>query len=173
MGGETELQKAYESILGQHFEAAVEWFLRAIEQDPDNPDYHYKLSITYARSNKLAEALRHARTAKRLAPAQPEYDAHLKTLEAKDLAVQAERLIDQNKRGCLLAVAYLRQALELDPLEESYYVLLAAAFAGAEEYREAVHTLQELLRLDPEHGTAQQLLEQYKAKLATYLEDKR
>jgi cytochrome c-type biogenesis protein CcmH/NrfG len=171
MGGERELKKAYQSILGQHFEEAVEWFLKAIEQDPDNPDYHYKLSITYARSNKLAEALRHARTAKRLAPSHPEFDTHVKTLEAKNLISQAEKHMDDGKDGYLLAVAYLRQALALNPLDESAYVLLAAALAGTEEYREAIQTLHELLRLNPEHGTAHELLEQYKAKFITYLEE--
>lgn len=171
MGGQRELQKAYESILGQHFEAAIEWFLKAIEREPDNPDYHYKLSITYARSNKIAEALRHARTATRLAPSQYEYDVHLRSLEAKDLVLQAERHINQGKDGSLLAAALLRQALKLNPLEESAYLLLAAAFAGADEYREAIQTLQELLRLDPEHETARKLLDQYKVEFVAYLEE--
>ncbi|WP_274364621.1 tetratricopeptide repeat protein [Paenibacillus thermotolerans] len=171
MGGERELQKAYEHILMQHFEGAVEWFLKAIEQDPDNPDYHYKLSITYARSNKISEALKHARTAKRLSPGQSEYDVHLRMLEAKELVLQAERHLNRGKDGCLLAAALLRQALTLNPVDENAYMLMAGAFAGVEDYREAIQTLQELLRLDPEHKAAKELLDQYKIKLAAYLEE--
>jgi tetratricopeptide (TPR) repeat protein len=171
MGGEMELKKAYESILSQHFEEAVEWFLRAIERDPDNADYHYKLSITYARSNRIAEALQHARTALRLSPSQSEYFAHVKSLEAREHMLQAGRLIEQGKEGCLLAVAYLRQAIALDPLIEEGYEMLAAALAGVEEYQEAIAALQDLLRLNPEHARAHEWIDQYKKKFISYLED--
>ena len=57
MNGENQIQKAYESILGHDFEKAIEWFEKAIAEEPNNAAYHYKLSITFARSNKLIKPL--------------------------------------------------------------------------------------------------------------------
>jgi len=173
MSGEKELQKAYESILGQHFEQAVEWFQKAIEQDPGNSDYHYKLSITYARSGKIDEALAHARKAKALAPAEGAYDIQVRTLEAKQLCSKAERLLASGAEHDALAASYLQHAVRLDPLEEATYVLLAATFARMKEYKDAIATLRDLLELDPEHRTARALLGQYQQSFANYLEDTR
>ncbi|WP_158299276.1 tetratricopeptide repeat protein [Paenibacillus antri] len=172
MSGEKELQKAYESILGQHFEQAVEWFQKAIEQDPDNPDYHYKLSITYARSGRIDEALAHARKAASLAPDGAEYGIQVRALEAKQLIATAERLIAEGPSGDALATTYLRQALALDPLEEGAYVLLASTLYRMEEYTSAMAALKELLELSPNHRTASALLEQIKSSFAVYLEER-
>jgi Flp pilus assembly protein TadD len=171
VSGEKELRKAYESILGQHFEEAVDWFHKAIKQDPDNADYHYKLSITYARSGKIDEAITHANVAKRLAPSKQEYDIQLRTLQSKRLCLEAERLMEQSADQDWLAVSQLREALKLDPLEESGYVLLAAAYARLKEYKEAITTLRELLELDPEHRTARVMLDEYKQLFADHLEE--
>ena len=172
MSGEKELQKAYESILGQHFEEAVEWFQKAIEQDPDNPDYHYKLSITYARSGRIEEALASARKAAALDPDAAEYGMQVRTLEAKQLIVQAERLLAAGMADDALASAYLRQAIALDPLEEGAYVLLASTLARMKEYAAAIAALRELFELHPEHRTAAALLEQIKSSFADYLEER-
>jgi len=172
MSGEKELQKAYESILGQHFEQAVEWFQKAIEQDPGNPDYHYKLSITYARSGRIDDALAHARKALSLDPNAAEYGMQVRTLEAKQLIAMAERLLAEGESRDALATTYLRQALALDPLEEGAYVLLATTLARMKEYREAVSTLKELLELHPDHGAARTLLLQIKQSFADYLEER-
>src|SRR5690606_22350910 len=58
MDGETCMRKAYEAIFQGNFEAAVAWFLQALEREPGNADYHYKSSITIARSGRLDLALR-------------------------------------------------------------------------------------------------------------------
>src|SRR5690606_16370608 len=126
LSGEKELQKAYESILGQHFEEAVAWFLKAIERDPQNGEYHYKLSVTYARSGRVEEALASARRAARLSPGVEAYAIQVRTLEARQLCAAAERLLAAGTEHDALAASYLRQAVRLDPLEEGAYVLLAA-----------------------------------------------
>jgi Flp pilus assembly protein TadD len=171
VSGEKELQKAYESILGQHFEEAVEWFHKAIKQDPGNADYHYKLSITYARSGRLDEALVHAKEAKRLQPAKAEYDNQLRTLQSKQLCQQAERLMERGADHDWLAVSQLREALKLDPLEEAGYLLLAAAYVRLREFKDAIATLRELLELDPGHRTARVMLDEYKQLFMDYLEE--
>lgn len=172
MTGEKEVRKAYESILGQDYEEAGAWFRKAIEQDPDNGEYHYKLSITYARSGKIDEALALARRAQFLDPDVEAYGIQVRTLEAKQLAAKAERLLAAGKEQDALAAAYLRQAVRLDPLEEGPYVLLAAVLARMKEYKDAIAVLRELLELNPDHRTASSLLEQYRQLLADDLEDR-
>lgn len=171
MSGEKELRKAYESILGQHYEEAVEWFQKAIEQDPGNGDYHYKLSITYARSGRIEEALAQAKEALRLDRGNVAYESQVRSLEAKRLCQTAEKLMEAGPVQDRLAVSHLRSAIKLDPLEDSAYVLLAAAYARMKEYKDAIATLRELLELDPEHKTAAAMLEEYKRLFIRYLEE--
>lgn len=170
MSGEKELQKAYESILGQHFEEAAAWFQKAIEQDPDNADYHYKLSITYARSGRLDEALATARRALALRPDRSDYAVQVRMLESRQLAQRAEKLLEQ-EGGAAMAAALLQQALRLDPLEERAYLLLATAYARTNEFKQAIAALQKLLELDPSHEHARAMLQQYKQLFVHYLEE--
>lgn len=172
MGGEKELQKAYESILAQHFEEAADWFLKAIDQDPENPSYHYKLSITYARSGRYEEALEQALKARQLQPEKMEHAIQVRTLQAKLLCKEAEKLLDSKKEAdVLLAAAQLQEALRLDPLEGRGYVLLASAYVLLKEYKEAIAKLKELLELHPEHEEAQALLKQVTQQFMEYLEE--
>jgi tetratricopeptide (TPR) repeat protein len=171
MSGEMEVQKAYESILGQHFEQAAEWFLKAIDRDPNNPDYHYKLSITYARSNKLEDALQYAENALQLDPGNATYEIQVRALRARLLCREAEVILDQGHVGDVTAIFILRQAIQLDPLAEGAYVLLAAVYGATERYTEAIATLRELLDLDPEHPTAPIMLNNFKQKLELSMED--
>ncbi|WP_077997230.1 tetratricopeptide repeat protein [Paenibacillus larvae] len=67
MNGEQEIQKAYQALLDNDFEQAIDCFEQAVRRDPLNADFHYKLSISCARSGKLKKALAHARDALRLA----------------------------------------------------------------------------------------------------------
>lgn len=173
LSGEKELKKAYESILGQHFEEAVAWFQKAIEQDPSNAEYHYKLSITYARNGKLEEALASARRAAQLSPGSEAYAIQMRTLEAKQLSAKAERLLASGTEHDALAAAYLLEAIRLDPLEEGAYILLAATYARMKEYKDAIATLKELLELEPSHKTALSLLAHYKQLFADDLEERR
>jgi len=169
--GEEEVRKAYESILGQDYEEAAAWFRKAIEQDPGNGEYHYKLSITCARSGKIDEALALARRAQDLDPGVEAYSIQVRTLEGKRLAAKAERMLAGGAQHVPLAASYLRRAVRLDPLEEGPYVLLAAALARMKEYREAAAVLRELLELNPEHGGAQSMLEQMRNMTSENLED--
>ncbi|MDF2938626.1 MAG: hypothetical protein K0Q90_3999, partial [Paenibacillaceae bacterium] len=90
MNGAEAIQRAYEAILRSDFEAAVEWFLEAVAQEPENPDYYYRLSITCARSDKLQAALGYAREALKRSNGESVYQLHLDYLLAKEKAVQAD-----------------------------------------------------------------------------------
>ncbi|MDT2191680.1 hypothetical protein [Paenibacillus larvae] len=57
MNGEQEIQKAYQALLDNDFEQAIDCFEQAVRRDPLNADFHYKLSISCARSGKLKKLL--------------------------------------------------------------------------------------------------------------------
>jgi tetratricopeptide (TPR) repeat protein len=156
MDGEHEIQKAYESILGSDFEKAIEWFEKAIVLEPDNAGYHYKLSITYARSNKLEKALEHAKHAVQLEPDIESYRFHLQNLHARELMYQAEKHLDPQNEKPDQAIALLKEAIVLDPLAIEAYLILGVAYAGKQEYRQALYALHEATRLDPLHEIAKQ-----------------
>ncbi|MDF2963523.1 MAG: hypothetical protein K0S39_5258, partial [Paenibacillus sp.] len=103
MDGEEQIKKAYESILKHDFEQAVEWFEQAIAIAPDNAAFHYKLSITYARSNKLSKAIEHAKEAVRLEQSEEHYQFHLQHLQAKELIQQAEKYFEEPEQRIWMA----------------------------------------------------------------------
>lgn len=164
-----KLKRAYQAILNSDFEEAAFWFEKAIESDPDNADYHYRLSITYSRSNKLNKALEHAETAARLDPDKELYQLHVELLHAKELVVRAEKSLEGRTAQPLLAIALLKQAVSLDPLSVEAYLLLGVSSASAGDYAQAVQALREALRLDPEQESALSLLPVYERKLKKLL----
>jgi tetratricopeptide (TPR) repeat protein len=165
MNGEEKIKKAYESILGNDFEQAIEWFEQAIELEPNNAAYHYKLSITYARSNRLEEAIKHADTALQMDAKHKEYRFHLQHLQAKKLVYKAEKYFDDSEENLSRAVSLLKQATRLDPLAAEAFLLMGLAYAELNEYNEAVRAMKEVLKLDPQHDTAARLQTEYQSKL--------
>jgi tetratricopeptide (TPR) repeat protein len=165
LNGEQFVQRAYEAILQHDFEQAVSWFEQAIAAEPDNAAYHYKLSITYARNNRLEKAFVHARLAAKLDPNNPQYTYHLQNLRAKELVKQAETYFGKSPDQLYMAVELLKSAIMLDPLLVNGFLMLALAYAGLEEYAQAISAIRELLWLDPLHEIGQQLLQQYTVKL--------
>lgn len=169
MKGYHKLRKAYQAILNSDFEQAAFWFEKAIESEPDNADYHYRLSITYSRSNKLSKALEHAEAAARLDPEKELYRLQVATLQARELVVQAEKSLEGKTAQPLLAIALLRQAVSLDPLSVEAFLLLGVSSASASDYAQAVQALHEALRLDPQQESALSLLPVYERKLKMLL----
>lgn len=165
MNGEHIIKKAYESILGHDFEQAIEWFEQAIELEPNNAAYHYKLSITYARSNKLNQALKHAEVACHLNDKDKEYRFHLQHLQAKELIYKAEKYFASTENDLRIAVSLLQQAVILDPLATEAFLLTGLAYAELAEYREAILALKEVIKLDPQHDIAEKLLVEYQDEL--------
>jgi Flp pilus assembly protein TadD len=171
LNGEQYVQRAYEAILHNDFEQAVGWFEQAIAAEPDNAAFHYKLSITYARNNKLEKAFAHARLAAKLDPNNPQYTYHLQNLRAKELLKQAEPYFGKSPDQLYMAVELLKLAVALDPLQVNGFLMLAVAYAGLEEYVQAISAIRELLWLDPLHEIGQQLLQQYTVKFRETLHD--
>ncbi|NOU97526.1 tetratricopeptide repeat protein [Paenibacillus sp. LMG 31456] len=169
MDGEEQIKKAYESILMHDFEQAVEWFEQAIAIAPDNAAYHYKLSITYARSNKLNKAIEHAKEAVKLEPDEEHYRFHFQHLQAKELIQQAQNFIDEPEERSWMAVTLLREAIKLDSLSSDAFLLLGLAYSRLKEYSQAIRAIKELLILDPQHEIGNQLLTEYQLMLRQYM----
>ncbi|SCW28169.1 TPR repeat-containing protein [Paenibacillus tianmuensis] len=167
--GEEAIKKAYESILNHDFEQAIAWFERAIATNPECAAYHYKLSITYARSGKLDKAAAHASQAVRLEPKDEHFTFHLQHLQARQLTLQAEKLFEESDERLWLAVSLLQQAVKFDPLSQEAFLLLGIAYSRLREFAPAVQAIQELLKLDPQHSIGLRLLADYRQKWKEYI----
>lgn len=165
MNGESNIQKAYESILGHDFEKAIEWFEKAIAEEPNNAAYHHKLSITFARSNKLARAIEHASKAIELEPINEDFRFHLQVLNARALVEQAKRQLSMPSAHAERAIFLLKEAITLDPLAIEAYLILGEAFALRKDYTRAYQTVMEAVRLEPHHELAKQHAVLYQQKM--------
>ncbi|UJF36163.1 tetratricopeptide repeat protein [Paenibacillus hexagrammi] len=165
MDGEHEIQKAYESILGHDFQKAIEWFEKAIAVEPDNAAYHYKLSITYARSNKLHKAIDHATKAAHLEESSQAYKYHLQILHARALVEEAQYHVNEKEEHPEKAIFLLKEAIALDPLAIEAYLILGEVFAKRHDYHRARQTVLEALRLEPDHELAKQQLDLYERQM--------
>lgn len=162
------IQEAYKAILSSDFEQAIEWFEKAIACEPDQPEYHFRLSITCARSHKIIKAWEHAKKACLLKPNHEEYEQNLKNLQSKILLFEAEKCFT-NVEQLHLAISFLKKAVKLDPLSIEGYFMLGLAYAELHEFGEAVQAMNEVLKLEPEHEDAAKLKELYYIKLKSYL----
>lgn len=165
MNGENQIQKAYESILGHDFEKAIEWFEKAIAEEPNNAAYHYKLSITFARSNKLFKAIKHASMALELEKENEAYRYHLQVMHARELVEKAQKQLSTQSEHAERAIFLLKEAIVLDPLAIEAYLILGEAFALRKDYGRAYKTVIEAVRLEPHHELAKQQASLYSQKM--------
>jgi tetratricopeptide (TPR) repeat protein len=158
--GNGKIKEAYLEIFHGDYEKAIEAFKKAIEQDPDNASFYYKLSITCARSNKLDAAINAAEIAHSLEPEEPRYKIHLDMLRSRERCNKAKDLLDDPIQTTH-AITLLKQALKLDPLNTNGYLLLGLAYARLGDYDKAIRISKRLLKLEPEHSLGKKLLEDY------------
>ncbi|WP_442601075.1 tetratricopeptide repeat protein [Paenibacillus sp. KN14-4R] len=169
MESDFHIKKAYESLLLSDFEAAIDWFHKAIQSDPHNASLYYRLSITYFRSNKLMKAGQYAHQAALLEPDNEVYRLHVERLQAQELVKQAQLGLDGSAESAYTAILLITQALEWDPLLFEGYLLLAEAYVELNDYYPAINAIKEALKLEPEHELAQELLYNYQVQLSQYL----
>jgi Flp pilus assembly protein TadD len=157
------MRKAYEAIYQGDFESAIGWFQRAVERDPDNAAYHYKGSITIARSGRLPLALAFARRAVELDPHEQAYAYHLRVLEAMQLTSAAEKLLIADPPRPADALDMLRDAAERDPLSAETRLLQAIAYRQIGDDDRAAASVREALALKPDWSDASRLLQDIRA----------
>ncbi|CAM4217829.1 tetratricopeptide repeat protein [Paenibacillus tarimensis] len=161
MDGGQCVKKAYESILHGDYELAEHWFEQAVASQPFNPAYHHKCSITCLRNGKLDKALHYAEEAVRLEPHNDEWRFHLNTVRAQMLLKESAAILSADLPDYGIAIARLREAIELDPLLDEGYLMLAAAYGTLRMYDEAALCAKEALKLNPQHAGARRLFADY------------
>lgn len=161
--GKDYVREAYHAILHNDFNRAIKLFQSAIQCEPDNASYHYKLSFTYARSNKIDEAVEEAEKAVQLRPEVQLYRYHLQSLKSRQLTYDA---FSRMQKGAKEKNIYLMlsDAIHLDPLNMEARLLLAELYYQAGDNKQAVKIINEILRVHPHHREAKKFLQQLLSK---------
>lgn len=174
MNADDYIQEAYKAILHNDFERAVYWFETAIAEEPNNPEIHYRCSITYARNGKLDQAFVHANKAAEMAPGHTEYLIHINSLQSKKLTVLSRILIESEdadlQKNYEKAVEQLKQAITLDPLYTEAYVWLAVAYAEMKDYILAVAVLKEAIAMEPQNEQLTDLLRDFNKRMRIHFQ---
>jgi Tfp pilus assembly protein PilF len=124
MRGDNYLRAAYAYLYIHDFNRASEAFQRAIDTNPDNPEYHFHASVTAVRNGDLEAAWHSAREAVRIAPEEPFYRMHLAFVGSKRLHSWGRRAMAAGDTE--LAILLLSAAVQADPLNEEAASELAA-----------------------------------------------
>ncbi len=153
------IKDAYMAIFSNDFNRAIYGFVKAIEIEPDNASYHYKLSVTYARNGKLGDAIQSAQIANQLQPNHPIYELHVKTLQAASIVGRAIDLYTREGTSQSdLVIKFLNQAITLNPLHIEAYYWLGVVYYELLHYSQSDYYLREALKLNPSHRGANDLL---------------
>ena len=191
MASERWIAKAYKAILDGDFQQAVVCFEEAVRLEPDNAEFHYKLSVTCSRSGRLDRALSAAQKAAELAPENVVYREQLQQVMAKELTARASVLMgsnalllglewewnqpvlpdDNREADHSQAITMLRRAIQMDPLSADAYLLLAVACGETGDVEGAFRNMKEALRLNPGLPTGKRLMAVYTGRLAQSIKE--
>jgi Flp pilus assembly protein TadD len=143
------------------FEEAAELLKRLLASHPDHAVTHSDLAMALAHQGKAEEAMPHYLEALRLKPSQPEILNNLAWL----LATHPRAELRDGAR----AVSLAEKACELTS-RTNFWMLstLAAAYAEAGKFPEAVSTQQKVCSLSKEQGVAGQQLESFDKRMELY-----
>jgi tetratricopeptide (TPR) repeat protein len=164
MDGETCLRQAYEAIFQGDFESAIFWFQQAIAIEPLNAAYHYKGSITCARSGKLILAMNYALKAVELNPEDSAYQLNLRMIMARQKILDARSLLSLPAPDIEKSVVLLKEAAQFDPLSAEARLLLGIAYRMQKEYRLALDSLRDALQLEPQNEETKRLLHEVRVE---------
>ncbi|WP_373229686.1 tetratricopeptide repeat protein [Cohnella sp.] len=164
MDGETCLRQAYDAIFHGDFESAIFWFQQAIAMEPENAAYHYKGSVTCARSGKLALAMTYALKAVELNPNEISYQLNLRTLMARQKIIEARALLSLPVPDLEKSLQLLKEAAQFDPLSAEARLLLGILYRMQQDYRSALESIRDALLLEPQHEEAKRLLHEVRGE---------
>ena len=181
--------------LGRHKEAAAH-YVESLRLQPENAEAHSNLAIGLAEEGNNREAITHLREALRLKPGVAQFHFQLASAlgaanQSKDAVAQYEEALrlkpefvlalnnlawmlatdeDSNIRNGAEAVRCAQRACELTGYKQAFLMgTLAAAFAEASQFRDAVSTGQKAAEIATTAGqkeiaaTNQKLIELYKS----------
>lgn len=118
---------------------------RALDLEPQNPDVSYSLAMLYAQQNQTQNAEQNFERALQL---RPDYADALNNYGV--LLVREQRYADAESK--------FRSCIQSNPNFDQAYVNLARLYALLNEKDKSREVLQSLLRLQPTHAVAQQML---------------
>lgn len=130
--------------------------LKALDQEPNNPEIHSHLGSNYLVLGELKDAIAHFEKAEDLAPKFPHAMAH---------KLQGERLSEAGDQEG--ALGHFLNAFRIDPTVSEIRLEMAWALWELDRHEEAIEQLRTAVRLDPEDAFAQNRLEQYLVKKQT------
>ena len=125
--------------------AAEQLLTRAQKFDPENPEVNYNLAMLYAQQNQIQNA---ESSFDRALELRPDYPDALNNYGV--LLVREQRYADAEDK--------FRSCIQSNPSFDQAYVNLARLYALLNKKNEAREVLQSLLRLQPAHAVAQQML---------------
>jgi tetratricopeptide (TPR) repeat protein len=140
-------------------QAAADIYQRAISLDPDFPDAHLRLAMSFEVLGKKDEA---EEEYKKAAEAYQKYVRHNQK-DAKahfNMGLAYNRLSKPEE-----AVKAFRQAVKLEPENSDSQYELGIAYGRTRLYQESFNALQKATELDPDNYRAQEALEQAKINL--------
>ena len=129
----------------KHFSQAEQLLTRAREIEPENPEVNYSLAMLYAQQNQIQNAEESFDRALKL---RPDYPDALNNYGV--LLVREQRYAEAEDK--------FRFCIQSNPNFDQAYVNLSRLYALLNEKQKAREVLQSLLRLQPEHAVAQQML---------------
>ena len=125
---------------------ATTFLNRALENEPTNPEVNYSLGMLYARSSQNDKARQYLETAINL---RPDYADALNNLGV--LFVQQQRYPEAEEK--------FKACIRIAPNFDQSYLNLARLYLVEKDNDKARAVLQELLRNQPQHKMAQQMLQ--------------
>ena len=140
------LGNLYRQRRRRDFVEAQKLLSHALEIQPDDPEANYSLGMFYAQQEKLTDALNYLERAVSL---RPDYPDALNNLGVIFVREQRYPEAEDKFKNCIRVAQNFDQA----------YLNLARLYALLQDNEKAKATLQELLRLQPQHKVAQQTLE--------------
>jgi tetratricopeptide (TPR) repeat protein len=151
------VHEAYSAIFQQDFKRATDSFCKAIRIQPKNHALYYKLSITYARNNKLEKAIHSISEAISLSEGNYVYLLHLQTLLIRKVVSEAKSALTK-KQDVSKYIPELTKYIELDPLHLELKWIMGLIFLSLGEYTKADEQMEAIIQVDPEHPHALQYI---------------
>lgn len=140
-------------------QAAADIYQKAISLDPDFPDAHLRLAMSFEVLGKKDEA---EEEYKKAAEAYQKYVHH----NQKDATAHFNMGLAYNRLGKPEeAVKAFRQAVKLEPENSDSQYELGIAYGKTRLYQESVNALEKALEIDPDNYRAQEALESAKINL--------
>jgi tetratricopeptide (TPR) repeat protein len=144
---------------------AAEYFQKAVESDPNDPDYHFNLGLTLYRAGDMTGAARQLRQALTLHPSDTETKSLLDSASGKDTAPRTRLPLERIKRN-YDETSFRQLALEIQNATETrlaksdprthaaYHVEHGHVMLEQRFIAEAGQEFREALKLDPANAGA-------------------